>query len=441
MLPTVLPASLRLARLGPLLTAALFGLPVATHASALAHGIFTPDGAWCWFSDPRAVCRDGQIVAGWMTADGSVQVGSRPLGGGDLTVATLAPEFERDDHDHPAFAILPDGRIAAFFSRHAKGDMLLAHSVPGDLAAWTSPRELGFVDPARGPRGITYANPFLLTAEENTLWCFWRGSDFKPTFATSRDGGATWSPQRTLISERGRDTGNRPYVKYWSDGRGRIDLIFTDGHPRNEPGNSVYYARYEKGAFWRADGTLIATMEDLPLQPAECDKLYDGRTGGRAWVWSVAADSAGRPVVGYTRLPAETDHRYHFARWDGSRWIDHEITPAGAWFPRTPAGTREREPHYSGGMAIDPANPARVYLSRPVNGVFEIEEWNTPDGGATWSHAAVTRDSAADNVRPFVVPGTPADRTVVLWMHNLNYEHYTRYRTQLHYAVCASARR
>lgn len=423
----------------PLIALLAIGLAAhAAHASAVDHGgrIFTPDGAWCWFSDPRAVYRDGRIIAGWVTADGSIQVGARSLAGGELTVATLAPQFERDDHDHPTLVFLPDGRLSAFYSRHSKGDMFLATTVrPGDFTAWSPSRELGFLDPARGPRGITYANPFVLSAEDHAFWVFWRGSDFKPTFSISRDGGATWEPQRTLISQQGRDSGNRPYVKYWSDGRGRIDVIFTDGHPRNEAANSVYFVRYERGAFWRADGTRIGTLDDLPLQPAQCDRIYDGATAGRAWIWSVVEDAEGNPVVGYTRLPAEQDHRYHYARWDGSRWADHEITAGGSWFPQTPAGEKEREPHYSGGLSIDPANPARVYVSLPINGVFEIREFSTRDGGATWTSVPVTANSAADNVRPFVVPGTPAGQTVVLWMHNLSYSHYTRYETQLRYSV------
>lgn len=418
-----------------LLCLALVSIARATAADPTPQ-IFTADGAWCWFSDPRAVYRDGRLIAGWVSSDGSIQVGARPLTGGETQTVTLAPQFEKDDHDHPTFAVLRDGGLTAFYSRHSKGDMFLATTRgTGDFATWTESRALGFIDPTKGRHGITYNNPFVLSAEDHALWFFFRGSDFKPTVTISRDGGATWSPQRTLISEQGRDTGNRPYAKYWSDGKGRIDILFTDGHPRNEAKNSVYFVRYEKGAFWKADGTKIADLEQLPLQPSQCDRVYDGATAGRAWVWSIVEDAAGRPVIGYTRLPSEQDHRYHYARWDGAVWVDHEITGGGGWFPKTPAGEKEREPHYSGGLSIDPTNPDRVFASVPVNGVFEIAEFTTRDGGASWSSVAVTRDSKSDNVRPFAVPGTPPGQAVVMWMHNLNYVHYTNYRTELRYAV------
>jgi hypothetical protein len=394
---------------------------------------YVADGAWCWFSDPRALCVDGQIYAGWMTADGSVQVGQRGLAGDKTTVATLADKFERDDHDHPALLALPDGRLAAFYALHAKGDLHFRTTLhPRDISEWTPDRLLGFEKTPPGPRGITYANPFLLRDEANSLYVFWRGSDFKPTFSVSPDLGQTWSTPRTLINETGRNTDNRPYVKYWSDGRGRIDILFTDGHPRNEATNSVYFVRYEHGAFWRTDGTRIGDLASLPLQPAQCDRVYDGATAGRAWIWSVAEDRDGRPVVAYTRLPAENDHRYCYARWDGKQWLDHEITPTGAWFPRTPASKTEPEPHYSGGMALDPHDPSVVYLSRPIKGVFEIERWQTPDQSLIWTHAPITENSPADNVRPVVVPGTPTDQTCVMWMRNDGgYRHYTDYHSQL----------
>ena len=394
---------------------------------------FTADGAWCWFSDPRAVYRNGKIYAGWMNSEGSVQIGARDQKTGALTVATLAGKFERDDHDHPSLLFLPDGRLVTFYSLHAKGDThqrVTARSE--DIGEWSADRTLGFENPSLGPRGVTYANPVMLSDEANAVYLFWRGSDYKPAFSVSPDLGKTWSKPRTLIQRPGTGTDVRPYVKLWTDGKGRIDFIFTDGHPRNEPTNSVYFLRYEKGGFFKADGTRIGSINDVPLDPARCDRIYDGATAGRAWIWDVCEDRDRNPVVAYTRLPAEEDHRYHYARWDGKRWLDHQITPGGKWFPRTPPAAQEREPHYSGGMALDPANPTAVYASRPVRGIFEIERWTTRDGGKTWQSEAVTKDSKADNVRPVVVRNTPAGTTSVMWMHNRGgYVHFTDYKTEI----------
>ena len=45
-------------------------LAPAWGASAADYADFAADGAWCWFSDPRAVYAQGRIFAGWIAADG-----------------------------------------------------------------------------------------------------------------------------------------------------------------------------------------------------------------------------------------------------------------------------------------------------------------------------------------------------------------------------------
>ena len=390
------------------------------------------DGAWCWFSDPRAVSRDGQTYAGWVTADGSIEIGAWDHATGRTTSHVLHPRFQRDDHDNPALLILPDGRIAAFYSLHTDGDMRLRVTTrPLDITEWQPERSLGFWAPERGPRGTTYANPVLLADEAHALYVFWRGADFKPTFSVSRDLGETWSVPRTLIARPGADDTNRPYLKLCSDGAGRIDFIFTDGHPRNEPDNSVYYLRYEHGSFCKADGTRIGGLADLPLDPARCDRVYDGHGNDRAWIWDVAIAPDRNPVIAFTRHPSEDDHRYMFARWDGKTWTRSEICPAGRWFPQTQPGKEESEPHYSGGMSLVQADPFTLYTSRRIDGVFEIECWHSPDAGKTWSGHPVTVRSLRDNVRPFAVRDASVNGPAVLWMSNERYIHYTDYRTSL----------
>jgi hypothetical protein len=408
---------------------AISPLSEAAEAPGEAFPSFTNDGAWCWFSDPRAVTREGRTFAGWVAADGSITVGAWEHATGRITTEVLHPQFEHDDHDNPALLVLPDGRLAAFYSLHASGDMRLRVTVrPGDITAWTTERSLGFVAPDRGRRGTTYANPVLLADEANALYVFWRGSDFKPTFSLSRDLGATWSAPRTLLARPGADDTNRPYLKLCTDGAGRIDFVFTDGHPRNEPANSVSYFRYARGAFWKADGTRLGGLADLPLDPARCDRVYEGASNGRAWIWDIATAPDGRPAIAFARLPAEEDHHYEFARWDGAAWRISEICPAGRWFPQTPAGTMEPEPHYSGGMSLDPADPFTVYTSRRIDGIFEIERWCSADAGLSWTNRPVTTHSRQDNVRPFAVRAATADGPAVLWLSIERYVHYTNFR-------------
>ncbi|OPZ17483.1 MAG: hypothetical protein BWZ10_01196 [candidate division BRC1 bacterium ADurb.BinA364] len=405
------------------------------------------DGAWCWFSDPRAVFHSGErqrVYAGWVDSRGSVMAGALDLASGRIETFVLHEQLQKDDHCNPSLMALPDGRLMAFYSKHGGGpdQPILARAMesPEDMASWGTERQLRLNEnpeyPAEHSRSYCYTNPLFLSgeAENGNLYLFWRGIANKRCMSLSPDLGLTWSPGRILAFAQGTYAGQRPYLKAASNLRDQIHLAFTDGHPRNEPTNSIYYARWRDGAFYRADGEKIAAFDALPFEPRAADVVYDARqTNVRAWVWDVAEDEDGRPVIAYTRLPAENDHRCHYARWNGERWLDREIVAAGGWFPQTPEGKKEREPHYSGGIALDPDNPSVVYLSRPINGVFEIERWETGDLGATWKTEAVTVGSRNDNVRPFAIryAQSNARGPRALWMNNERYAHFTDYKTTI----------
>jgi hypothetical protein len=299
---------------------------------------------------------------------------------------------------------------------------------PEDITTWEAPRPITTNTPGGG---FCYPNPVQLSAEGDRIYLFWRGGNRKPTFATSDDG-VSWTPARTLIEGRPGGRGNRPYCKFASNGKDRIDVAFTTGHPRNEPHNNIYYASYRDGALFRADGTKIKGLEDPPLRFDQAELVYDARKhgGARAWIWDVAIGSDGHPVVAYVACPAESDHRYRYARWDGAEWVDNEICAAGGWFPSTPSAKREPEPHYSGGVILDHNDPSIVYLSRPRSGVFEIEKWTTANSGRTWSSAAVTTSSSNNNVRPFVARNHSAGDSGLFWMRG-DYVHYLNFRTAI----------
>ena len=147
-----------------LLTAALMLAPLASAAAADnpdgGFTTFASDGAWCWFSDPRAIYRNGKIYAGWITSDGSVQIGAMTAATGVVQTATLTAKFEKDDHDNPSLLFLPDGRLAVFYSKHtnSRGDIhLRITSKPEDIGEWTPDRELGFL--IGGKKGCDLLQP------------------------------------------------------------------------------------------------------------------------------------------------------------------------------------------------------------------------------------------------------------------------------------------
>jgi hypothetical protein len=404
-------------------------LPAArADALPLRERELTSSGAWSWFGDPRAVYHEGahrRTYTGWVSRDGSVQVASFDHDTGQRTIATLKARLQVDDHNNPSILVRPDGRLLVFWSTHAGPTMWYRRSArPEDVSAWEPERVFPTNTP--GSRGYTYPNPVQLSAEGNRVYLFWRGGNFNPSFSTLDSGSSTWSPARTLIL----NPSERPYVKYAGNGVDTIAMAYTQAHPRAGRTN-IYYAAYRAGALRRADGSVISTMADLPIAPGEGEQVYDWETSGKAWVHDVALDGAGRPVIVYASFPTDGDHRYRYARWDGTGWVDREFARGGGSMSVDPA-----EPNYSGGLSLDHDDPSTVYLSRQVGGRFEAEVWTTPDGGATWSSRPLTSGSALHNYRPVSPRGQRGDDHSVVWMHGA-YPSYSSYQTGLRTPVLA----
>ncbi len=59
------------------------------------------DGAWCWFSDPRAVYYEGKhkrTYVGWITRWGHIEVGYYDHETGESKQVRLHQNLQRDDH-------------------------------------------------------------------------------------------------------------------------------------------------------------------------------------------------------------------------------------------------------------------------------------------------------------------------------------------------------
>jgi hypothetical protein len=142
----------------------------------------------------------------------------------------------------------------------------------------------------------------------------------------------------------------------------------------------------------------------------------------RAWVYDVAADPQGRPVIVYDEIYRHNDHRYRYARWVGFGWQDNEIVAAGPAITNTPGW-------YSAGISLDHEDPRIVYLSRRVDGDYQVERWQTEDGGATWSNTPISSGKTEPNLRP-VSPRGLLDNDVLFWMRG-EYPNYLSFRTSL----------
>ncbi|MGZ8920744.1 MAG: BNR-4 repeat-containing protein [Limisphaerales bacterium] len=401
------------------------------------------NGAWSWFMDERAIVDRGQLLVGSVRANGRFEQNELPgwgdvelsvlkLNSGGKEVIKLHEHFEQDDHDNPGLITLPDGHYLAMYSKHGREAKFYYRisTEPGNPYSWSGTREVATPGNAGNFAGdsVTYSNPIYLSAEKK-LYMFHRGVGLDPNYLVSDDLGRSWRYGGKLFI--GRD-GYSAYVKYASNGRDTIHFVATEDHPRNFD-NSLFHGFIRNGAIHKSDGeraSLLSTNADTKLRPWDLTPIFRGSRTNVAWMCDIQLDSNQHPVVLFTTqrdgagLPMGAggmDHRFHYARWDGSRWNAVEIGYAGT---RLYPG----EDDYTGLGAIDPSDPNRIYIStdtNPKTGAPLISRANfrrhhelfaggTADGGKTWTWKQITSNSTTDNLRP-VVPAAPG-QTILCWM-------------------------
>lgn len=196
---------------------------------------------------------------------------------------------------------------------------------------------------------------------------------------------------------------------------------------------------------YKSDGSPIRPLRQGLKAPDEGTRIFPGDAADIAWTSDIRLDGSGRPYVAYSvrkvhagasPATAGEDHRYHYGRWNGTRWVDHEIAYAGSCLYSS-------ELDYAGNITLDPAAPDTVYIStnvEPRSGKpllstadrkqhYEIFKGTTADGGAAWKWTPITTDSSADNLRPIVAEG-PGDNAILLWLRG-TYRAYTDYNLEV----------
>ncbi len=394
----------------------------------------TFNGIWSWFSDPRAVYFEGKhkrTYAGWIDNYGDVHIGFYDHETKEIQSQIIYDNLEIDDHDNPSILFDDSGRLLVFFNTHLqdKRPLLMRTSQqPEDISTWNPVKELNLNDKEKYSKAQilrhTYTNPVRLSKEDGKLYLFWRGIDMKPSYSVSSDNGKTWSKGKIFFQPNEFQTIKVPYTKVYSDGISKIHFVFTDGHPAQEKKIGLYYMYYENGSFYKANGSKIKAIGQLPVLPSEMDVIYES-DAIKSWNWDIAQDASGHPIVTYAKFPNDETHIYSYATFHNNQWKSYDLVDAGGWFPETRNETIEAAPHYSGGIVIDHENPTTVYLSVKRNGIFEIEAWTTKNHGKSWKVNKITENSSKNNIRPFAVRGAKKGNPLqVVWLQNTKYIYY-----------------
>ena len=390
------------------------------------------EGAWCWFADPRALHYEnakGSINATWIgyiDHHGNIKATQTDWKTKRTSEVMVRSWFQPDDHDNPAFLVLPDERVMIIYSRHTDEPCFYYRisKRPGDITTLGEEKRL----PTE--HNTTYPNPFILADDPDHIYMCWRGTGWHPTVAQLSMPDAednisfTWGPCQMVQS-----TGARPYAKYMADGKNKIYVAYTTGHPDNENPNWLYCNVFDitdKGLY-DVKGRKLANVQDGPFKVEKTEKyrtdfpatVVDAAEGKRDWIWNMALDTDGQPAIGLTRISSDKQcHQYYYAKWTEDKWKVNFIANGGTYFHHSP----KTENCYSAGMAIDRDCPNTVYCSIPVNGVHEIWKYTLDGNGKVAQAEAVTRNSAKTNARPFVIEGTKgakggADALRLTWMN------------------------
>ncbi|WP_162150101.1 BNR repeat-containing protein [Saccharicrinis fermentans] len=395
----------------------------------------TSKGAWCWFADPRAIHHqsvDGSInksYIGYIDVHGNIKAMQHDFVTGESNEVLVRSYFQPDDHDNPTFLILPDDRVMIFYSRHTDEPCFYYRisTKPGDVSS------LGKEHKIATKNNTTYPSPFILSDDPKHFYICWRGISWHPTMAkftipTSDDKTeCVWGPFQMVQS-----TASRPYAKYASNGKDKIVMAYTTGHPDPTMPNYLYYNYVDINTLELKDvrGRVLSKLgEDLyhvaataAYQESFSDAVVDA-SSLRNWLWQVTLDKDEKPLIAMVTINEnKSSHDYYYARWNGEAWQKSFLANGGGHFHQSP----NIEKCYSGGMAIDDQNTNEVYCSVPVDGkfgrVYEIIKYVLDVDGQICSSDTLTKNSEFNNIRPYVIAQRGDSPLKLTWMYGDYYD-------------------
>lgn len=381
----------------------------------------TEKGAWCWFADPRALFHENESgtiknsYIGYIDVHGNIKATQVDHLANRTSEVLIRSWFQPDDHNNPTFLVLPDERVMIFYSRHTDEPCFYyrVSREPGDITT------LGKEMRLETANNTTYPSPFILADDPDHIYLCWRGIGWHPTIArlTLPDKEDNvhfdWGPYQIVQSQEG-GRGVRPYAKYMSNGKDRIYLAYTTTHPDNQSVNYIYfnYIDINTRALKDIKGKQLETVGSGTLHNVEATAGYENSYPNavavgspyRNWLWEISIIDEEKPVIAAVRISEDKEsHEYWHVKWNGSEWLETFLSRAGGHFHQTPG----LEKCYSGGMAIDKADPSVIYGSVPVEGkhgeVYELVKFTVVGEGAPVKREQLTYDSPKNNVRPFVL--------------------------------------
>src|SRR5262249_8213443 len=150
-----------------------------------------------------------------------------------------------------------------------------------------------------------------------------------------------------------------------SNGVDQIQFITSTDHPRAYD-NDIYHGVIKNGKVYDSFGNVVDDnlFDGTAKKPTDYTTVFDTDTSPLSYAWTtdLQLDSTRTPHALFTaRNGADSlDHRFLYARFDGTQWTYHEIAKAGGYLYAS-------ENDYTGLGALDPSNPNRLFISSKID--------------------------------------------------------------------------
>ncbi len=430
--------------------------------------LINDNGGWCWYQDEK-IAYD-PVGGNILTSTAACYVGFGGVNGsrsndmdtttfniatGQRTRVVAKEGFGGDDHNMGAFWIRPDGRYLHIYCSHYNDPQvtyLRLADYPNDGSSWGTEYTYNWetISGLTDTQSSSYTNVVYLSGEgtgSGRLYNIIRVFTRTPCISYSDDWGATWNYMGRLNSPVGGETYSNFYHKFIGNGVDRIDFIGVEQHPRNY-NNSVFHGYIKNGRSYDSYGNEIDVINDQDAPSVQAftqifiaDPTQAEGTYHTGWTNELQLDEDGHPVCLYqTRYGTDpwgngsgqatigaADHRFFYARFDGSSWTSTELCKLGG-------GLHLPEQDYTGMGCIHPDDANIVYVSTQFDPrddteyqYREIFKGVTYDNGLTWNWTQITFNSTINNTRP-AIPSWNSNNTAVVWTRgNWNQDAYEQY--------------